>query len=636
MDSPEGLPTGTVTFLFTDIEGSTRLLKQLRDRYGELLADHQQILRECFEAHGGREIDTQGDSFFVAFARAGDAVASAIEAQRAFATHTWPDGVDVRVRMGLHSGEPRASGERYVGVGVHKAARVGAAGHGGQVLLSNATRELVEEELPPGTVLRDLGAYRLKDVDRPERLFQVETMGLQRDFPPLSALRVGGRRRMRRLLVLAALLAVAIVAATIAAYSFDTEPPAVGSADNPIRIVTTWNPGEPEHKAFVEVLKTFQETTGYKALFRPLLSSQETDFFAAMEKELRKENPPTVAITPSPGLVRALARDGTAKPLSSLGVTDDYLRQSYGEAWPELTTFREEAYGFPVKATSKSLLWYRPDDFKRLRLRVPKSWGDLVSATAKIKGQGQVPWSVSAGEGSTWTLTDWFENLYVGTSGPWKYDALFAGKLPFDDPSVIAALRLMTNLLTDENVFGGIDGALATDLGDSIRAVLGPKRRAHLYLEGGFVGPIALQFIKPTPRPGETIAAAPFPRIDASLGSQVVVGADFVIPLADNEAVRALLLYLSSPGAGRIWVSSGVIVSPNRGVPPSAYPNVLVRAEARQITQAKVVRLDGSDLLPGSLGSELGTSLQRVLQKPDQAPQLMQAFQRKAAKVFKQ
>ncbi|MDQ3379191.1 MAG: adenylate/guanylate cyclase domain-containing protein, partial [Actinomycetota bacterium] len=118
MDFPERLPTGTVTFLFTDIEGSTRLLKQLRDGYGELLADHQQILRDCFEAHGGREIDTQGDSFFVAFARAGDAVASAIEAQRMFATHTWPDGVDVRVRMGLHSGEPRASGERYVGVGV--------------------------------------------------------------------------------------------------------------------------------------------------------------------------------------------------------------------------------------------------------------------------------------------------------------------------------------------------------------------------------------------------------------------------------------------------------------------------------------------------------------------------------------
>ena len=636
MSALSSLPSGTVTFLFTDIEGSTRLLKQLRGGYRQLLTDHQRILRECFEAHGGREIDTQGDSFFVAFARAGDAVASAIDAQQALATHAWPEGVDVRVRMGLHSGEPRASGERYVGVGVHRAARVGAAGHGGQILVSNATRELVEDELPPDTTLRDLGVYRLKDVDRPERLFQVETVELQREFPPLAAPRVDERRGTNRLVVaLGALLAVVILAASIAAaYTFISEGPAVGSAERPMRIVTTWNPGEPEHKAFTEVLRTFQETTGYTAVFQPLLSPEETDFSVAMERQLRQQNPPAVVITPSPGFVRGLARDGIAKPLSALGVTDNHLRETYGPAWPQLTTYREEAYGFPLKATSKSLLWYQPDQFRRLRLRAPTSWAGLVSVTAEIKRQGEVPWSVSASD--SWTLTDWFENLYIGTAGPWKYDALFAGKLPFDDSSVLTALRLMTNMLSEENVSGGIDGALDTDLGESIGAVLGPKPRAHLYLEGGFIGPIAHQLITPMPRPGKTIAAAPFPSIDASLGSQVVVGADFVIALADDEAVRALLRYLSAPGAGRIWVSSGVIVSPHRGVPLSAYPNLLVRTEARQITTAKIVRLDGSDLLPGSLGSDLGTTLQRVLQQPEQGSPLMQAFQEKAAKVFQQ
>lgn len=178
------LPTGTVTFLFTDIKGSTRLLKQLGQRYGELLAEHQRILRDAFAEHGGREIDTQGDSFFVAFGRAGDAVSCAVEAQRALAAHAWPDAAEVRVRMGLHSGEPRATGERYVGFGVHRAARVGAVGHGGQILVSNATRELVEDDLPPDTALRDLGAYRLKDVERPERLFQVEAPGLTTVFRP--------------------------------------------------------------------------------------------------------------------------------------------------------------------------------------------------------------------------------------------------------------------------------------------------------------------------------------------------------------------------------------------------------------------------------------------------------------------
>jgi len=207
------LPTGTVTFLFTDIEGSTRLLKQLGSRYDAVLADHQRILRECFDAHGGREVDTQGDSFFVAFARAGDAVASTVDAQRSLARHSWPEGVELRVRMGLHSGEPRPTGERYVGFGVHRAARIGAVGHGGQVLFSTATRELVEDELPRDTRVRELGVFELKDVDRPERLFQLDIDGLPSEFPPIKAQKIAEpphvRRRTLVLALLAALLAVA-------------------------------------------------------------------------------------------------------------------------------------------------------------------------------------------------------------------------------------------------------------------------------------------------------------------------------------------------------------------------------------------------------------------------------------------
>jgi DNA-binding SARP family transcriptional activator/class 3 adenylate cyclase len=178
------LPSGTVTFLFTDIEGSTRLVKRLRDDYAQLQADHQRILRTSFEDAGGHEIDTQGDSFFVAFRRAGDAVAAAVAAQRALTTHGWPEGVDVKVRIGLHTGEPSVGGERYVGLGVHKAARVCAAAHGGQVLVSDVTHGLVDEDLPDGVTLRDLGEHGLKDIDRPERLFQLVIAGLQNEFPP--------------------------------------------------------------------------------------------------------------------------------------------------------------------------------------------------------------------------------------------------------------------------------------------------------------------------------------------------------------------------------------------------------------------------------------------------------------------
>jgi class 3 adenylate cyclase len=181
------LPRGTITFLFADIEGSTRLLKRLGDRYAELLSDYQRIIRKTLVEAGGHEIDTQGDSFFVAFGRAKDALEGSVAAQRALAAHHWPDGARVHVRMGLHTGEPIVGEDRYVGIGVHKAARIGAAAHGGQILVSNATRELVADDLPAGVRLVDLGEQPLKDIDRLERIFQVRASGLRQRFPPRQA-----------------------------------------------------------------------------------------------------------------------------------------------------------------------------------------------------------------------------------------------------------------------------------------------------------------------------------------------------------------------------------------------------------------------------------------------------------------
>jgi predicted ATPase/class 3 adenylate cyclase len=182
------LPSGTVTLLFTDIEGSTRLLHELGDRYAEALADHRRLLRECFLERDGREVDTQGDALFVAFPRASDAVAAAVAAQRRLAGHLWPDGVPLRVRMGIHSGEPALTGEGYVGIDLHRGARICAAGHGGQVLLSQTTHELLSGHEPDATSLRDLGEHRLKDLTQPQRLYQLVIAGLPTEFPPLRSL----------------------------------------------------------------------------------------------------------------------------------------------------------------------------------------------------------------------------------------------------------------------------------------------------------------------------------------------------------------------------------------------------------------------------------------------------------------
>jgi YVTN family beta-propeller protein len=237
----DSIPSGTVTFLFSDIEGSTRLLRELGPQYDQALADHQRIMRAAFSAHGGREVDTQGDSFFVAFGRAKDAVAAAVDAQRDLAAHVWPDGAPLKVRMGLHTGEPRVGGERYVGLGVHKAARIAAAGHGGQVLLSRTTRELVEDELPTGVTVRDLGERRLKDLDRPERLSQLVIEGLQSDFARLNTLDEELRRKRRLMYAASALIGVLAAAVAIPVFALGAGGSGSGAnvAPNSLAVIDT-------------------------------------------------------------------------------------------------------------------------------------------------------------------------------------------------------------------------------------------------------------------------------------------------------------------------------------------------------------------------------------------------------------
>lgn len=190
MPNPSGriLPTGTITLLFTDIEGSTRLLQQLGNRYADVLSEHHRLMRTAFEDGGGHEVDTEGDAFFVAFENPRNAVVTAVKAQQSLMHHSWPDDMTVKVRMGLHTGTPLSADTGYVGMDVHRAARICSAGHGGQILISRSTRALVEQELPEGISLQALGEHRLQDLARSEELFQLLHLELSADFPPLKSL----------------------------------------------------------------------------------------------------------------------------------------------------------------------------------------------------------------------------------------------------------------------------------------------------------------------------------------------------------------------------------------------------------------------------------------------------------------
>ncbi len=182
------LPTGTVTFLFTDIEGSTRLLQQLGERYADVLETHRRLLRGVIQQTRGYEFESQGDAVLAAFGSARDALAAAVAAQRALHSYPWPEGAPVRVRMGLHTGHPTVKGSGYVGLVLHATARISQAGHGGQILTSQVTRDLVADDLPPGVTLRSLGVHRLKDLSQPQTIFQVVDPDLPNSFPPLKLL----------------------------------------------------------------------------------------------------------------------------------------------------------------------------------------------------------------------------------------------------------------------------------------------------------------------------------------------------------------------------------------------------------------------------------------------------------------
>lgn len=495
-------------------------------------------------------------------------------------------------------------------------------------------RELLADELglEPSPELQRLQSQilrqdpALEDIVRPEQL-KVEAEGLRQQFPPRRARQIGGPHRLRRVALLLALLMAAVAAATIYQSATSDMSSRLGTTDNPITVLTPWYAEDVEQQAFLEVVRTFEQTTGLEVEVTPTRGSPSRE----LRERVEADEVPTVAFV-FPNLLMEYAREGLAKPLESFGIGEDQLLPNYSRTWLDLGTVDGKVYALPVAAASKSLVWFRPRDFRRMGVSAPRTWDDLVALTRRLARAGVQPWAVGAGD--WFTLTDWFENIYVRSEGPWKYDGLFAGRLPFDDPSVIAALRRMTSILRDPYLAGGVDGTVLTSFPDAVVDVFGPDPSAHLFMGGGFVGHFALGAIRPAPVPGRSIGVASFPTIDATVGDPVVVGADFIAAFADDEEVKQLLLYLTSPGAGRIWVSTGTSVSPNRRIPLSAYPNELVRMAARQVSEAKVVRFDGSDLLPGALGGEFGLTLQQVLRQPTQVRALMREFQRKSARAF--
>ena len=432
---------------------------------------------------------------------------------------------------------------------------------------------------------------------------------------------------MRRKSLIASALAIAILAAGLTATAISAKPTKKHAGS--IEVLSLW--GGSEKDAFLKVTAAFTKQTGIKVEY-----TSARDFIPEVRTRLAAGNPPDIGILPRPGYIGTLAKQGALKTLSSLGLSNSAMAANYSAGWLKLGSSGGKLYGVPAKANSKSVIWYKPNSFKKYKFKIPKTWNQLLAITKKYKAKGLVPWSVGAGPSqSQWTLTDWFENIYARTAGPAKYQALFTGKLKFTDPSVANAARIMTQIINNKYVLNGVQGVLGQSFVGSITDVFGTSPKAQLFFEGGFVGGIALsKDVNPSLKPGVSINSFPWPTIKASLDHPVVGAADFAAAFKDNADVRAFLKYISTGAAGSIWVSTGAVTSPNKKVPAKSYPSILARGEAKQLATAKTFMFDGSDLLPGAFGDTWGFALQDVIQKPGNIKNILSTFQKKIQGQF--
>jgi len=370
-----------------------------------------------------------------------------------------------------------------------------------------------------------------------------------------------------------------------------------------INVMSLW--GGSEQDNFQKVLDAFKTKTGITAKYE----SVRADYATTLQTRISGGNPPDVAIIPGIGFLRQFARQGSLKKISDLGIDTNALKSNYPPGILEIGQVDNTQYAIMVKFNSKSTVWFRPDKFKTAGVSAPTDWNSFTKLLADLKAKGQAPLGLGAGD--SWTLTDWFESIYVRQAGPDKYDQLFSGKMAWTDPTVAAAVDTMKQALSDQYVAGGVTAALGRSFTDGIGQVFSANPQAAIYYEGGFVGGIATGQTNTALKVGDTIDWFDFPSINNNKG--VTIGGDVIAAFTTKPGVKEFIQYLTTSDAGSVWAGTGAIISPVKTVPASAYPNDLAKREAAQVANASAVRFDGSDLLPSGGGDDMGAALQDAL-----------------------
>ena len=415
------------------------------------------------------------------------------------------------------------------------------------------------------------------------------------------------RSRSLRMLAPLATLALILTACPAGGSSPGTAASggASGGAGGSITVTSLW--GGAEAKAFQAVLDAFQAKTGITVTYSP----QRTDYATVLRTQIQGGTPPDVAIIPGIGFLRSFAAAGDLKKLSDIGLDRASIEKNYAPGILDVGTVGGDLYAIMVKLNSKSTIWYKPNEFEANSVTVPKTWEDFSAVIDKLKAAGKTPLALGAKD--SWTLTDWFESIYVRQAGPDAYDKLFSKDGVWTDKTVTDAITTMLSVLNDKNVLGGIDASLGKAFTDGIGDTFKKGAKAEMYYEGGFVGGIALGDVNKDLKIGTDIDFFDFPSINGE--DAITIGGDVLAAFTDKPGVKEFMTYMTTAEAGTAWAKGGTIISPIKGVDTSVYPNDLAKKEAEQVANASAVRFDGSDLLPA--GTDLGVPLQGALQGQD-------------------
>src|SRR5438067_201177 len=406
----------------------------------------------------------------------------------------------------------------------------------------------------------------------------------------------------RSLAILAAFAALLVV--TACSQTPTGAPGGSSAAGATINVMSLW--GGSEQDSFQKVLDAFKAKTGITAKYE----SVRADYATTLQTRISGGNPPDVAIIPGIGFLRQFARQGSLKKISDLGIDVNALKANYPPGILEIGQVDGNQYAIMVKFNSKSTFWYRPDKFKTLGMTPAKDWDSFTKQLGDIKAKSQTPLGLGAGD--SWTLTDWFEEIYLRqTGGPDKYDQLFSGKLPWTDSSVTATIDAMKAALKEDYVAGGIKAALGRNFTDGIGQAFSANPQAVLYYEGGFVGGTAAGQTNTALKFGDSIDWFDFPA--NKFNNAVEIGGDVIAAFSTKPGVKEFMQYMTTADAGSVWAGTGAIISPVKAVPASAYPNDPAKREAAQVANASAVRFDGSDLLPSGGGDDMGAALQDAL-----------------------